>query len=506
MLSDNYYCFALVTFVLGIGFAIANRLTQQPIRVATVDPLDQTVVRWSAADAFSFRNLLTHLLILGRTGAGKTTSSGREIGMAVVKTVAADVRTGGLILAGKSSDVTMWKDIFSAANRSDDLRVFSPSEPLRFNFLDFEMCHGGHTRSITQCIQMIGESLNAGERRNDGDQFWAKQQERKIYNGVEIVKKAQGRISAPDLQRFILTAATSREELKSDEWRKGFHYQCLEAVHDAEKSPIEASDFQLAADYWLGEYPAMAERTRSSILAGVMGILHVFNTGVVKELISGETNISPDDMLNGSWVLVDMTPAEWGSMGTFVCAGWKYLTQRRILRRQVKAGDSLNLIWADEFHQYLNSFDAQYLAQSRSHLGAMVALTQSLSGLNAAFGSEFGKQHVDSLLANFAHTIVHPVDPETATWCVKKLGMRKEHFIGGSMAPTADVYDDLFGNQQITGSISENYASILQETAFMHGMRTGGPANDYACDTIILKSGEPFSTGENWLQRTFFQR
>jgi hypothetical protein len=204
--------------------------------------------------------------------------------------------------------------------------------------------------------------------------------------------------------------------------------------------------------------------------------------------------------------LIDMTPAQWGQAGTFVCSGWKYLTQRMILRREVKANDSINVIWADEFHQYVNSFDAHYLAQSRSHLGAMVTLTQSLSSIYAAFGTDAGKHRAESLLANFAHTVVHPVDPDTAHWCVKKLGQRKESFIGGSMAPATDVFDALFGQPKLTASFSENYASILQEAAFMHGMRTGGPANGFACDTVILKSGESFSSGENWLPRTFYQR
>ena len=47
---------------------------------------------------------------------------------------------------------------------SDHLLVFSPEHPLRFNFLDWEnLTGGGHTRNITKCITVIGETLRSGD-------------------------------------------------------------------------------------------------------------------------------------------------------------------------------------------------------------------------------------------------------------------------------------------------------------------------------------------------------
>ncbi len=34
---------------------------------------------------------------------------------------------------------------------------------------------------------------------------------------------------------------------------------------------------------------------------------------------------------------------------------------------------------------------------------------------------------------------------------------------------------------------------------------TGGPANGLVCEALVIKSGEPFSSGENGMHRTFFQ-
>ncbi len=498
--------YAIVVSLIGIIAAPQSWLKSLKT-VATTDigdALDKVLLYWSKLDPLTIRGLLNGgISIIGRVGSGKTSSSGKELGSAIV----AHKQSGGLILAAKPEDLGMWRQIFASAGRQNDLLEFSPSQKLRFNFLDYEMRHGGHTRNITQCIRTIGESLHASDSRGGAEQeiFWVQQQERMIYNAVEVIKRATKRVTASDLQKFVVGAATSGEQLSSDEWRKGFHCQCLEAGHNAQKTPIETNDFQMAADYWLGEYPSMADKTRSSILAGVMGLLHVFNTGLVSELVSGETNVTPDDMFNGKWVLVNMSPAEYGELGSFVCAGWKFLTQRRVLRREANPTDCINVIWADEAQQFVNSFDAHYIAQCRSHLGCMVFLSQSLPGYYAALKGESGEHQTQSLLANFTHTIVHACDSESAAWAAKKLGKRMETFFGGSSAPPEGFFEELMRKNRLTGSFSEQYEQVVQDNVFMNGLRTGGKSNGYECDAIIIKSGEPFSTGENWLFRTFSQ-
>jgi hypothetical protein len=54
-------------------------------------------------------------------------------------------------------------------------------------------------------------------------------------------------------------------------------------------------------------------------------------------------------------------------------------------------------------------------------------------------------------------------------------------------------------------TVSEHYENVLQEQEFMIG-RTGGPANDFLCDAVVLKSGEPFADGNNHLFTTFSQK
>lgn len=474
-----------------------------------IHPLDESLLSWKKRDAFTVRQLLNGgVAIFGQTGSGKTSSSGRLIGEAIVSLPS----SGGLILAAKPSDAGMWEGIFARAHRSSDLLVFSPDSPagLKFDFLDYEMRHGGHTRNITRCIRTIGENL----RRTDGArggreeaEFFKAQEERLIYNAVEVVKLATGRITAPELQEFITTAAQSTAEISSLEWQAGFHNQCVRAAYARDKSSIEARDFKTASDFWLHQFPVMSDRTRSCIIAGVMGLLHVFNSGVVAELVSNGSNVTPDVLFEGKWVLVDMAPNEWGDLGSFVSAGWKYLTQRRVLRRKVTDGDPICVIWTDEAWQFVNSYDQAFLAQCRSHLGCMVMLAQSIHSFHSAMAGHDPKHEAEALLSNFHTKVVHLLgDFDSASWASNLLGRELKTFINGSTPPPQGVFDAMMGVGNFSGGFSEHYEPVLEPRAFMSGLRSGGPAADYLADAYVIRSGEPFSTGANWLPVTFSQK
>ena len=467
--------------------------------------LDAVLFMWTASDPFTVRDLLNGgVSIIGRAGSGKTSSSGKLLGNAIVR----HKKSGGLILCAKPEDAAMWKEIFEKAGRKEDLIIFSPDMPHRFNFLDYVIKSGGHTRDVTKCITTIGETLRSSDTKSgENADFWEKEQERMIYNAVVILRLALGKLSAPEIQKFISGAALNPATIGTPEWQAGFHNQTLKKAFDAKKTPIEEADFQLAIDYWLGEYPSMADKTRSSISTGVLGLMHTFNTGMVRELVSGETNCSPDDMLAGKWILVNMSPAEWGDQGAFVCGGWKFLTQKRILRREAKEGDCIIVIWCDEAQQFVTSFDAHYLAQCRSHMGCMVYLTQSLHSYYGALHGQTGKHQADALLTNFHHKIFHAVgDEQTAAYAANLVGKSLQTFIGTSQAPVESIYDEMMGVSKVTTSTSEHYEQIVQPNVFMNGLRTGGKVGGYLCDGIVIRSGEGFSDGRNFLRVAFSQK
>ncbi len=504
--EDQVYGLICIGLAMAASYGIRRyKAARTGLRFAN-DPLDAQLLRWSESDAFTVRDLLNGgVAIFGRTGSGKTSSSGKALANAVVR----HRGSGGLILAAKPEDKGMWEAIFADAGRSDDLLVFAPDNPLRFNFLDYEMQAGGHTRNITKCITVIGETLRSSDTTaGENADFWQREQERLIFNAVEIVKLATGKVGAPELQKFISTAAMNPGVIGTAEWQAGFHNQCLKAAFEKHKTPTEQHDFDLAKEYFLGEFSGMADKTRSSIMTGVMGILHTFNTGVVRDLVSTATNVTPDDMFAGKWILIDMSPAEWGDIGNFVAAGWKYLTQKAVLRRHVSSESNPVCVWCDEAQMYVNSHDAHYLAQCRSHMGCMVFLTQSLHSYYSSLKGETGRHQADALLTNFHHKLFHALgDVQTAEWASGLIGKSLQTFVGGSMAPQENLMDELMGrNSKFTGSFNQHFEKVLQDNVFMNGLRTGGKANGLLCDCIVIRSGEPFASGQNWLWTVFSQK
>lgn len=503
-MTKSVFLLALILCGLAIARWFEKRLGSQPLKKIR-DLLDVPLLFWSEGNPFTIRDLLNGgISITGRAGSGKTSSSGREIAQAVVN----HPKSGGLILAAKPEDLDMWKGIFEKAGRKDDLLEFSPNASLRFNFLGYVLAMGGHTRDVTRCITVIGETLRASDTKGgESADFWEREQERMIYNAVEIVRLATGSVSAPAIQRFISSAPMSLAQLSTPEWRAGYCNQCIADAFEKKKPGVESHDYQLAADYWLSEFASMAEKTRSSIMTGVMGILHVFNTGIIRELVSSGTNVSPEDMLAGKWIIVNMAPAEWGDMGALIAAGWKYLVQRRVLRRKTKDDEHVVVIWADEYAQFVNSYDAHYLAQCRSHMGCMVVLTQSLHSYYMSMKGETGRHQADALLTNFSTKVFHALgDVQTAEWASGLIGKGREVFVGTSMAPAEDLYAELTGRSKVSTNASEHYEALLKPNTLMNGLRTGGKANNLICDAVVIRSGEPFADGRNWMWREFSQR
>jgi hypothetical protein len=500
--------FCVISFVVLAIYARRRRkLAARPgalRRGFVTSLLDQPLMFWSPADPFTLRDLLNGgCLILGRAGSGKTSSSGRMLMLAIVK----NRQSGGLILAAKPEDEEDIKRIFRKAGRLKDLIVFGPNSPYRFNFLRY--VGKGDPRNVVRCMMMIGESLEHGEQGGgeDGD-YWKSQAERVLEMAVIALQMSRETVTAVNLHRFLISHAPSLEHVKQPGFQQGYQGKVLEAGHLATKTARQEHDYQMAKDFWLIEMPGLNTKTRSSIFVYVSKILHVFNTGLAKEMIAEGTNVSPDDILKGKWVLVNFPPSSFGPVGSLISAGWKYLTELAILKRKAKESDPFCVVWCDEAHAVANSFDAvSFIPQCRSHKGCLVFLTQSVSSFYAAMKGESGKHQADALLANFSTAIIHSCDSITSKWAVAKLGRELKMFYGGSSSPGHNntMYDQLYGNTHNSSSFNTHMDQVLDDSAFMVG-RTGGPENGYMADAVIVKSGPPFhSSARNYLHASFKQ-
>ena len=136
-----------------------------------------------------------------------------------------------------------------------------------------------------------------------------------------------------------------------------------------------------------------------------------------------------------------------------------------------------------------------------------MVLTQSLhSYYSALSGGQAAEHSANALLTNFAHRVFCALgDAKSAQWASELCGKSRQILISGSMAPQQDLWDEMIGRSKFTGSFSEHLENNVEPVEFMHGLRTGGPPS-YIVDAWVIRSGQPFSTGQNWLRVALSQR
>lgn len=483
---------------------------RRPAKRSCGTGLDTVLMYWTPNkyDQFTVRDLLSGgVLITGRPGSGKTSSSFQLILQSCINLS----RSGGLILAASQSDLEMVRRAF--AGRQDRLVIFEQRGEHRFNVVDYILVRGGSTKDILTAIYAIVESvartsLGGGQGGDDGS-FFAVGAKRIIEYAVVVVKHAFGSVSPSNLIQFLNTAASSLAEVHGDAFRDTFHYKCLKDGFDKEKSSVEAFDYEQARTFFTMELVRMADRTRTSLLAVVFNILHAFNSGTNRLLFATDTTVTPSVMDEGKWVFVNMPVSRHGQEGAFALGVWKWATEWHVLRRDSSRDNPPLIIAVDEFHNTVNSFDTQFLSESRKFAGCIIACTQSKASFYANMGGESAEAQVDALVNNFSHKIFHAIgDIRTAEWASQLCGTALQFNLGGSEQSTGSrsLLDEWFGNYPWGGSLSETMRPVVEPRAFMHGLRTGGPKNNYLCDAWVIRSGEPFaSTGDNFLPVVFRQ-
>ena len=469
--------------------------------------LDTVLMTWTPGDELTVKGLLDGgIVIFGRPGAGKSSSSSRLILKACVEYE----QSGGLILAASPSDRLLVEKIF--AGREDRLLVFDERSTLRFNAMNYLLARGASTKDIATGIDAVAETVgrsgfDRGRVGEDGS-FFTVGARRILENAIVVVKHATGVVNVGALVSFNTAAASSQKEFHSEEFKKSPHYDYLKRAFEKEKSPEETFDNDLAFSFFAQELPRMADRTRTSLIAVVMNTLHMFNSGKNRLLFATETNITPAVMDQGKWIFVDMPVSRCGEEGGFALGVWKWMTEWHTLRRDSGVENPLLVIHADEFHNIINKYDTRFLGECRKFGGCMIACSQSKSSFYANMGGDAAEAQVDAMLNNFSHKIIHALgDVQTAEWASQLRGSEMQYSLGGSETPSESLLDELLGHRIWSGSLSETMRPVMEPRTFMHGFRTGGRHNGYLCDAIVIRSGEPFnSTGTNMLRLAFTQK
>lgn len=480
--------------------------------------LSDELLRWSEDDGWTIGDSMGGTLIVGATGSGKTTGSGRTIAVSMLKS-----GYSGLVLTAKKSERALWESYCREAGRSSDLVVVGPNEPWRFNFLQHEVARGGvgaglvpNIQTLLVTVSELGDRLHSQGGGHDGDRYWRDTMNMLVRAAIDVLLLAKGSVSVPDLYRLIVSAPTSLQEKCSKEWQaNSFCFECLKEADRRARSDEERQDLDLDAQFFLVKYPALASRTRSIVESVFISMVDLLNRGLLRRLFCGETNFGPEMLDRGKIILIDLPIMEYGAVGLFGQGVVKYCFQKSLLRREAGYGSRPAFMWIDESQFFLMSNDMEFVSTCRDRNVATVMLTQNVNNFYAALsGTEKARAETDSIFGNLNTKLLHASgDPVTNEWMSRVVGRSLQVRMNGNSNYSADdqwtamLGLDWFGHIGNTSAgFTETLEPEIEPQAFTR-LRTGGPAHGWIVDGIVFQNGRVFkSSGRTWLKTSFRQK
>ena len=181
--------------------------------------------------------------------------------------------------------------------------------------------HGGNIVNLFTEVSSIG---SAEARSRGGDPFWERSMRSLVRNCVDALVMAGEpatlhamfdvvRSAPPDLADPGEPAVEGRVGVLAKSWRSARERACgtsweIDCLRGRQR------------DTWLTHFPALGEKTRSSIVAMFSTLAEALMRGKMPRTTSlRETTLGPEDVLLGRVVVVDLPVKEWAEVGH----GWR---------------------------------------------------------------------------------------------------------------------------------------------------------------------------------------
>lgn len=492
------------------------------------DPKDH----WTVDDAMKGTS------IIGGTGSGKTTGSGKAIAMKFLQQ-----GWGGLVLCAKTEEAGLWEHYCKKAGRTNDLIIFGKNavhkdnkndrcgKPIVFNPLHYESTRSGEGAgdvfNITNIFMNLHKIANRasgdGEARKD-DRFWDNALKRIISRTIELLKLAGEELTFKNIVELIYTApternpfdkglfATFRQYVKYEDEPKNkevlstnFFLKCLaksfnKTWNKDENHPDSQANLSIER-YFTKSLPYMSEHTHNAIIESFMGVAEPFQSGILNQHFSGETTLIPEEIFTENKIIIlDFPVKEFLDAGIMAQGVFKLLFQQAVERRDTTVHPTPCFLWADEAQYFVNPYDQLFLTTARSSRTATVYLSQNISNYYAVMGGGHeARPKVDSLMGNLSTKIFHAnSDAETNEYASRLIG-QSLGFLPSQGSSTSIAN---FGSQ--SSGLGGQYLPQIQPREFTM-LRSGGANNNFEVDAVIFATGKIWSTDTNFYRQHFNQ-
>ena len=468
--------------------------------------LDTPLLQLSASDHWTIRDACEGTQIFGATGSGKTSGSGQAIARAMLAS-----GFGGMVLTAKPDEARLWQRYAEQTGRQSSVLVFGRDDKHRFNFLADEhrrSTDGGLTSNIVELFATVLESTEGGSGTGGNDPFWPRALRQLLRNTVELLSLAREPIGLTDMAGLIASAPQTPEQVRDRAWqRRSMCAHCLiKAEHHAE-TESQRGDLEVTARFWCEEFPNLAERTRSSIVATLTTMADGFIRGKLRDLFCTTTTVTPELTHEGVILIIDLPVKRYHEVGRIAQLLWKHCWQRATEARDVTGSTRPVFLWADESHLFVTAEDQKFQSTARSARACTVYLTQNLPSYYAQIGGPKPEDTTDALLGVLQTKILHANgDSRTNEWIDKTIAKKWTQRTSVSRQDKPkDVRDGITDVNSFSSSSSpslDNEVLARQLTL----LRTGGPQNSTLVDALVFQAGRRWNaSGTNWLKTTFRQ-
>ncbi len=324
-----------------------------------------------------------------------------------------------------------------------------------------------------------------------------------LRNAIDLAVIAAGDLDLPSLYRIVTSAPRTAAEAEDIKWQT--ESVCFRLIGIAEKEAEKRnrqSDFELTRDYWLREFPSLANETRSVIVSTFTSMADCFLRGMLRNLFCTDTNFRPEDTFDGKIIVLNLPVKEHNELGQFAQVLFKYVWQRAVERRippgidRAAAQATIRpvFLWADESQFFVNSYDALFQSTARSSRACTVYLTQNLPSYFAVFSGANSRSEVEAFVGNLQTKIFHANgDPTTNNWAADSIGRtRQMQYYGGTSETLGRAFGAPGGSNQSAGG-SQVVEYLVQPQEFTM-LRTGGEECGFQVDGIV------FQGGRRWLE------
>ena len=496
------------------------------------DLLDTTLYTMpNSKDTISWADALEGTLVLGTTGSGKTSGSGKHIATAMLQG-----GFGMLVLCSKKKERASWEKLIKevAPDRAKDVVVFNKGCKLTFNFLEYDMFREGQgagdvlnaIESIMSLNEVNRAYLSGGGGSNE-DRFWDLSLRRLCARSISTLRLAGEEISIINMRKLVSSSFKGEE---------ADHYMKLERQADNEKidqakqqqaaeeldKMIESSYFlqvlfnisasseeeneevELLMNYWFKEFPKIGERANSIITESYMGIVEAFlNQGVLKSHFSSglSPELLPENIyLQNKIVILDFPVKEIGVPALYAAMIYKTTFQAAMERRDVDTEKNPKPVglFIDEVQQFISyRHDIQFQATARSSWVACTYLTQNLDGVVNVMGGQHALSKAKSFLGNLNLKIFGANgDFNTNQWASQMIGM---HLVN---------HENVTINEEMKVSKSKNqHKEYKVMPSYYTTLKTGRKRNSYQVETVVFKPGRTWGKEkQNYALVSFDQR